>query len=122
MSFGIIIRGGENRKSFRPHHNVALGGYIHTREDYLKGLKKHNLIPQAEAQKIAAAKRREMNKDYKPTKWAHEMVEVVRRSNGKPGSAFYDQLAKRGYDVNKMAKSKKQYDKHFKNNKDVYGA
>lgn len=108
MSFGIIIRGKHEpsrSNHFRAHYNHAIGKMIHTKDDYLRELKENGLIPQKEAEQIAAAKRREMNKPYKPSKWAHEMTEHVRSTKGKVGTKFYDELAKRGYDVKKMAKA-----------------
>lgn len=109
--FGIIIRGETENKRFRPHMNHAIGEYIHTREDYLRGMKKHGLIPQEEAKKIAESKRRESEAPRKPSRWAHEMVEEMRRSKGKPGSAYYAQLEKRGYGSEKIKKMKKAADR-----------
>lgn len=98
----VSIRMGNSSERFKPHMNEALGQYIHTKEDYLRLIKKHGLIPQKEAQKIAEAKRREQDKPYKASKWAHDMVGEIQRSGGKPGGVFYSELSKKGYNVKKM--------------------
>lgn len=101
MSFGIIVRKNSESMRFRPHFNQALGYFVHTKEDYLRGIKEHGLIPQKEARKIAEEKRRDLNKKYKTSQWAHDMVGAIKRSNGKPGSAFYNELEKKRYDTSK---------------------
>lgn len=109
MSFGIIIR-GKNQPSksqrFHAHYSQALGKMVHTKDDYLREVKKAGLIPQKEAEKIAESKRREMDKPYKTSAWARDMVKEIKRTDGKVGGAFYDQLAKKGYDLKKINSSK----------------
>lgn len=103
----VIIRGDGESKRFKPHMNMAIGKYIHTREDYLRELKKNNLIPQEEARKIAEQKKRERERPHKPSKWAHEMVEELRRSKGNPGTAYYKELEKKGYGYDRIQQMKK---------------
>ena len=106
----IIIKGknqpSEN-KQFKPHYNNAMGKYIGSKEEYKQTMKDMNLVPYEKPKPKEEPK-------YKPSKWAHEMANEIKRSDGKPGGVFYDQLAKRGYGPDKMKKAKNQYDKHFK--------
>jgi len=93
---------------FKPHYNAALGKMIHTKDDYLKGIKEHGLIPQKEAKQIAESKRKEAERGYKPSAWAHDMAREIKRSGGKPGSAFYNELSKRGVNPKQINDLKKK--------------
>jgi len=106
MSILIINRESKSLR-FKPHKNEALGKYVHTKKDYLDGLKEHGLIPQSEARAIAKAVRRDQDKQRKPSKWAHEMVEELCRTKGNPGGAYYNQLEKKGYGKEKIKKMKR---------------
>lgn len=107
----IIVKAESESKRFKPHMNYAIGKYIHTKADYLKELKQNDLIPYDEGKKIADAKRREMEKPRKTSKWGHDMVEEIRRSKGKPGGAYYAELEKRGYGPEKIRQMKRAADK-----------
>lgn len=107
MSFGIIIKGKNqpsSSKRFKPHYSVvfptkkkAVGQMIWTKEDYLKKIKENNLVPYEKPKP-------KPEKKYKASKWAHEMVETIKRSKGNPGSAFYRELEKKGFSRDRIKK------------------
>lgn len=108
---GIIVKKETESKRFKPHMNYAIGKYIHTREEYLRELKQRDLIPYDEAKKIAESRQKELNKPHKSSKWAHDMVEELKRSKGKPGGAYYAELEKRGYGAEKIRQMKRSAEK-----------
>ena len=98
MSFGIIIKGDGNSKRFKPHYNIATNKYYNTKKEYLGDLKKMNLVPYEKPKENEG-------KEIKATSWGRDMVKAVKRADGNMGSAYYDQMAKKGYSREKIAKA-----------------
>ena len=125
MSFGIIIRGKnqpERNQRFKPHFNRSIvsksnpnGTYIHDKKQYSSELKKNDLVPYDKSNHEG-----HRDKKYKPSKWAHEMVSEIQKSDGQMGGAYYDQLAKKGMTKQKIAKLKQNAVKYTKNGKDGF--
>lgn len=83
-------------KRFKPHYNSALGKMIHTKDDYLKEMKKGGYVPYDDV-KDSEPKR----KEYKPSQWSMEMQKQIRldtdsKGNYTPSGAFKAELIKRG--------------------------
>jgi len=76
----IIIRESQSMR-FKPHMNMALGKYIHTKKEYLGEMKRQGCEPY----------RPQEVKQYKPSKyktsqWAHDMVRAAKRNTDKHGN------------------------------------
>lgn len=87
MSFNIIIRSG-NSPRFKPHFNRELvdkanphGQMIHTKEDYLKEMKKRGLEPYRPDEV-----KRPASKKYTPSKECREIVNYVEKNKKKDGT------------------------------------
>jgi hypothetical protein len=82
-----IITRSKSRK-FKPHYNRTTGRYYGTSKEYTDDLKAKGLEPyQGEIKRAPKA-------PYKPSKWAHDMVEAGK--NGKVGDVWKEEIAKHG--------------------------
>lgn len=81
----IIIKKTPSNRAFHPHMNHALGKYYHSKHDYLSDMKKAGLEPYDGYRKEYKPKK------YKPSKWAHEMVEA-RRHMSKASGRWRDEV------------------------------
>ena len=88
---------------FKPHFNREFcdkanpnGKMVHTKSDYLSELKKRDLVPYSKPKE-------KVDPVYKTSKWAHGMVNQIKRGN--VGQVFRDELKKKGYDIEKMARA-----------------
>lgn len=124
MAFGIIIKGKnqpDRNLRFKPHYNRSIvsksnpnGTYIHDKKQYADELKKNNLVPyNPEGHKAE-------DKSYKPSKWCHDMVDEIQRTDGNPGGAYYEQLKKKGMTKEKLTKLREKAIKYTKNGKDGF--
>lgn len=77
----IIIKDNPNR--FHSHYNRTLGKYYYQERDYVKDLKARNLEPYDPSK----VKKRE-KKEYKPSKWARDIVNQVQSSGYVSGSVM----------------------------------
>ena len=59
----IIVKGKSSNR-FHPHYNRAMGKMIHTKKDYLNGMKQGGFIPFDEARKIAEQTSKAKHKPY----------------------------------------------------------
>lgn len=96
----IIVKKTPSNRRFHRHFNHAIGEMVHTRADYLRALKEHDLVPYK--------KPSHRDPKYKASAWAHEMVEEIRKTKGNPGGRFYDELAKKGYGPRKLMQMKRK--------------
>jgi hypothetical protein len=90
----IIVKGKTTEK-FYPHYNRSLGTFVHTKEDYLKEMKKGGFVPY------------EKDKDYEPklqkariSEDTRHMVAHIKANTDKegrfrPSTAFVDALEKK---------------------------
>ena len=68
---------------FHSHYNHALGKMIHTKKDYLAEMKAQGVVPANSPE--AVAKKYEKH-TYKPSGWAHEMVNAIKKQTDKDGN------------------------------------
>jgi len=97
----IIVRGGTPKRNgyvsqsksrrFKPHFNRTTDRYYGSEADYTADLKKRGLEPYNPDN---VTKRKQ--KSYKPSKWAHEMVNAAKGKNGKVGDRWKEEVAKKG--------------------------
>lgn len=95
---------------FTSHFNRELcdkdnphGKYISSEKEYAQELKKRNLEPY-DPSKVRKTGERPM----KPSKWARDMVNEIKRTNGNVGSSFYNEIKKKGINVENMNKASKK--------------
>lgn len=67
---------------FKPHYNHAFGKYIHTKDDYLKEMKRTGSEPFDPSR----VPKRDEPRIYKPSKWAHDMMRAAKRNTDKDGN------------------------------------
>lgn len=82
---------------FRPHMNAAMGKYYHTKKDYLRDMKRMNLVP---SNSPDAKPKKYETKSYKPTVWARDMVRAIENRTDSGGkvhlsTGMIDQLKSR---------------------------
>lgn len=92
----IIVRKQATHSMFRPHYNSALGGYIRTKDDYMRGLKERGLEP---CKDVDYREQRSTSKPYALKSDQREMIKqaaTYQRTGERPGSRFkkaYEQLS-----------------------------
>ena len=92
-----IIHGNSKSARFKPHYNSALGKHYGNKADYLADMKKGGFEPY----KPGAAEKVNPRKEYKPSQWAHDMANEIKKSTGKDGklrlsSSAIDSMKKHG--------------------------
>jgi hypothetical protein len=90
----IIVKKNASHSMFRPHQNEALGKFYHTKEDYLRDVKKAGLEPYKGQVKREAPKRYE-GVSIEARKM---MNEVSYRRDGRPniGDRYIEKLKSMG--------------------------
>jgi len=77
-----IITGRESQSMrFKPHYNNAFGKYIWTKDDYLREMKRTGSEPY-DPSSVTPWKM----KEYKTSKWAHDMIKAAKRVTDKDGN------------------------------------
>lgn len=76
-----IIHGKSKSARFKPHHNEALGKYYGNKADYLADMKAGGYTPY----EAGAADKVNKRKEYKPSEWANDMANVIKRNTGRDG-------------------------------------
>lgn len=76
---------------FKPHYNRALGKMIHTKDDYLKEMKRQGVCP---ADSPDAVAKKYPRREYKPSAWAHDMVRAIEKSTDKDGNVHLGSVAR----------------------------
>ena len=85
----IIVR-KYGKPQFHPHYNRTTERYYGTSKEYYDDLKTKGLEPyQGEI-------KRPERVPYKPTKWAHEIVEAAKGKNGNVGDIWKEEVARHG--------------------------
>lgn len=92
----MLIKSGNKSLRFKPHYNHSLGGFIHTSSDYLSEMKRQGAEPY-DPSKVKKFKR----KEYKPSKWAYDMIKTAKDNTDKDGNVHItgvmkDEFVKKG--------------------------
>ncbi len=88
----IIVKKHTAKLRFHPHYNRTTGRYYGSEGDYTADLKKRGLEPY----NPEGVQKRPDRKSYKPSEWAHQMVNAAVGSNGKVkvGDRWIDEVLK----------------------------
>lgn len=75
----VFVKKYSDSQRFYPHHNIALGKFVHTKSEYLGEMKKKGLEPYDKSFVEPTPK------SYTPSKKAHEIVSYIKRNTDKEG-------------------------------------
>lgn len=91
MSVTILVRKHTGRSRFKPHFNRTTDRYYGTEKDYTKDLKDRGLEPYN-----PGGVKTPTREPYKPSTWAHEMIEAGKGKHGRVGDVWKEEAAKKG--------------------------
>ena len=88
----ILVRKYTARPRFHPHFNKTTDRYYGTEADYTTDLKVRGLEPYNPSN----VQSRPPRGPYKPSQWAHDMVESGKGKGGRVGDVWKEEVAKKG--------------------------
>lgn len=86
----ILVRKHTAKPRFHPHYNKTTERYYGTEADYTQDLKDRGLEPY----NPDSVKQRPSRREYKPSEWAHRMIEAGK--SGKVGDVWKEEVARHG--------------------------